>query len=336
MELVSDAPDACRRALGVELERVARSSLASTTAWAAREFLGSTDAATPEGRASCWRGADAFALDRAWPGLVVIADHAAGSQFVRLHERLGVGDALPDALACVALAGARFRGQRGRSWATLAGNLHVSVHFEVDRPAADDQAAIAVMPAVAASQAIERASDGAVRPGLKWVNDLLLGDRKMGGVLSATNVEAGRVRHLLFGIGINVAAAPTLPPSTRSLPPTRLADADASFATPDAWGRLLVPLLDALRACRELLADGRGSDLIDAYRERAAFLGRDVTIWPVDADDETRVEPIARGRVEALLPDLSLRLAGRSEPIRHGRMTFDQDVGPMDRGQRAQ
>lgn len=334
MTLVSDAPEACRSALGVEVRPVARAALGNAERWAADEFLAGANGAA----AGVWGSTEGSSIAPTWPGPIVVAERAAESQFVRLQRRLGEGVRPPDGLACVALTGSRFQGQRGRAWATLPGNLHVSVHLTFDGSADDAagaQAAISVLPAVAASRAIERASEGSVRPRLKWVNDLLLDDRKVGGVLSATRLEAGRVRHLLFGIGLNVAAVPRLPLSERTLPPARVADRDASFAHPDAWGRLLAPLLEALVAGRDRLRQGRGDELIDAYRERAAFLGRTVTIWPIDessragatspahANGSPDIRPLAHGRVEALLPDLSLRIAGHDTPIRQGRMTID-------------
>ena len=331
MKLVSDAPDACRMALGMRLAAAEPADLDAPSRWAAATFL---DAGRP-----VWRVPDRTPVVPSWNGPIVVAERAAGSQFVRLQELLASdeepgGGPVPDVLACVALAGSRFRGQRGRTWATLRGNLHLSVHLQLDLPAKEAQAALAVLPAVAASRAVECASDGIVRPGLKWVNDLLLRDRKIGGVLSASHVESGRVRHLLLGIGLNVAATPDLPASPRALPAGRLADVDARFAGPDAWGRLLGPLLDEIALAGDRLAAGRGGEIVDAYRERAVFLGRRVTIWPVDEPDDGDATPIARGRVEALLPDLSLRLVGRSEPVRRGRMTLDdeplQDVGPVD------
>ncbi len=312
MTLLTDLRDVERLAFGDGLEPAELDTLPSDAAWAWRALAG-------DGTASRIRGAEL----RVWPGPVVIVAHAPTSQFGVLQQRLAAGDPVPDALATVALEGSRFRGQRGRAWATLAGNLHLSVHLSLNLPAAEVQAALAVLPAVATARAIERASQGAVRPGLKWVNDLLLADRKVGGVLSASHVEGGRVRHLLLGIGVNVAARPELPATARALPPARLADADPRFADPAAWSRLLHPVLEEIEAARTALDEGHGAALIDAYRDRAAFLGRRVTIWPVDDEDDASAEPIARGVVEALLPDLSLRIRGIPDPVRHGRMTLD-------------
>jgi BirA family biotin operon repressor/biotin-[acetyl-CoA-carboxylase] ligase len=241
-----------------------------------------------------------------------------------MNEVLAAGGTLPDGLACLALTGSRFQGQRGRAWTALRGNLHLSVHFSLDLDAADHQAGLTVLPAVATARAIEVASDGRVRPGAKWVNDLTLAGRKVAGVLTATQLHGGRLRHAVLGIGVNVARAPELPPTPRVTRPGSLADADAAFAGDDAWARLLPLLLTELERGRALLAAGEGGALLDAYRARATFLGRAVTIWPVDEGVESGdVRPLAYGVVHALRDDLALELEGVDAPVRHGRMTLD-------------
>ena len=39
---------------------------------------------------------------------------------------------------------------------------------------------------------------------LKWPNDLLVGGRKLGGMLAETHAEDGRLRHAVLGLGLNV------------------------------------------------------------------------------------------------------------------------------------
>src|SRR6056297_2847932 len=117
-------------------------------------------------------------------GPLVVVRHATRSQLDVLDE-LSTGDSgVTGGTTCVALAGSRFRGQRGRTWSTSRGNLHASVHLAFDVDAAASLAALAVLPAVAAAEAIEEVSEGRVLPRLKWVNDLLLDERKVGGVLT--------------------------------------------------------------------------------------------------------------------------------------------------------
>ena len=259
-------------------------------------------------------------------GPLVVVRHATRSQLDVLDE-LSTGDpGVTGGTTCVALEGSRFRGQRGRTWSTSRGNLHASVHLAFDVEAAENQAALAVLPAVAAAEAVEEVSEGRVRPGLKWVNDLLLDERKVGGVLTSTQVQSGRIRDARVGIGVNLTYAPQIVATRGALEAGRLADADGVFAKPDAWALLLPALTRRLARGRDAVASGEGGRLVDRYRDRAAFLGRHVTIWPVDDDGGGRVReatPIAQGRVLELRPDLSLILEGAAQPIRNGRMTID-------------
>ena len=315
MPILTDTPDDVRTLLPVGATwRAAGASgfpAALAAAWAA---LGSE-------RPMWW------ALDGA-ERIVVVVEEAPRSQFDALNERLADGRDVPIGVVCVACTGSRFHGQRGRPWAALRGNLHVSVHLSLDVDAAATQAGLAALPAVAIARAIERATAGRVVPRLKWVNDVLVDDRKVAGVLVATQVQGGRARHAVVGVGANAAWAPELAPSPRTARPTSLADVDpVGFGArdPGAWTALLPPLLEELEHGRTLLQAGDGAALVDAYRERAAFLGRMVTVWPVDEDAP---RPLVRGRVAELLPDLSLRFEGRVEPIRSGRMTIDASDEP--------
>lgn len=276
-----------------------------------------------------------------WPGTLSIVDDAPASQFVALHTAWADGLEVPDHVACIALTGAKFRGQRGRSWSALRGNLHLTVHLVVDVPAREAQAALAVAPVVALARAIERVTSGSVQPRVKWVNDLLLPrvrpdggstddgvtEGKVAGVLTATRTDGTSVRSVLYGIGVNVARAPSVPPSPRALPPATLADVDGSFANDDAWGPLALAVLRELRDAVATLQGGKGTTLVEAYRDRAAFLGRDVTIWPVDADDDgIGGAPLAAGRCLAMAEDLSLHLEGHEGWVRTGRMTLGPQV----------
>jgi biotin-[acetyl-CoA-carboxylase] ligase BirA-like protein len=252
---------------------------------------------------------------------LLIARKVGFSQFERLAAWAREGGAPPDGLACVALAGSRFRGQRGRPWTALPGNLHLAAHLTLDVDAAAAQAGLSLLPSVAVARAIEHVSDGRVRPGLKWVNDLVVEGRKVGGVLTASQVRGARALHLVVGVGVNVARAPDLPSSTRALPAGSLADADPVFAGEAGWARLLPAVRAELARARDQLRRGGSAVLLEPYRERAAFLGRRVTIWPVEDGDGP---PIARGRVLALNDDLSLGLEGVAAPVRRGRMTLDE------------
>ena len=136
---------------------------------------------------------------------------APGSQYDLLRSLAATGSLPAGNLFCLAGRGRGFHGQHGRSWQALPGNLHLSVALAADLPVPGWGPALPALPAVAALDAVRRCVGPGPRLGLKWVNDVLADEAKLGGVLTAVRTRAGRIERIFLGIGLNVAAAPPLP-----------------------------------------------------------------------------------------------------------------------------
>lgn len=67
-----------------------------------------------------------------------------------------------------------------------------------------DTACITAWVAVATIRALEKAIG--IQPQVKWVNDIMLHGKKIGGILTEMSVESesGQIQHLVVGIGLNV------------------------------------------------------------------------------------------------------------------------------------
>ncbi len=267
---------------------------------------------------------DPLALPEALPGWhrVLVVDRSETSQFDTLHRLLAEGFSPPGPVACFALEGREFHGHRGRSWTALRGNIHLSVAFCPPEFPARDALAFVVLPAVATVDAVRAVTGRRIVPKIKWVNDLMLDDAKVAGVLTATASQADLLTHAVVGVGLNVESTPHIPPTPFVPAVTSLAKRGAKLRHQD----LIRPLLGAILSRYEELLRNGPAGLIDAYRTAADVVGRKVVIYPEGIDDQTPVdtwpEPIARGRVEAIRDDLSLLLEGRSEPIARGRLTL--------------
>jgi BirA family biotin operon repressor/biotin-[acetyl-CoA-carboxylase] ligase len=126
------------------------------------------------------------------------------------------------------------RGSRGRGWDSPRGGLWLSVLL---RPGTEPALEVlSLRTALAVAAVIEQAAPG-VRLGLKWPNDLLLGNLKVGGILCEARWQGGTPGWVAVGVGINVAndippglttqaialatAAPGLRPETLALPVAR-------------------------------------------------------------------------------------------------------------------
>jgi BirA family biotin operon repressor/biotin-[acetyl-CoA-carboxylase] ligase len=94
------------------------------------------------------------------------------------------------------------RGRHGRVWDSPPGGLWVSVVCRPDGTPAIAHASVRVGLEVAA--AIEATLPGLPRLELKLPNDLLLGGRKVGGILCEARWEGSRLVSFIVGVGINV------------------------------------------------------------------------------------------------------------------------------------
>lgn len=96
------------------------------------------------------------------------------------------------------------RGRMGRSFLSSSENgLYMSV---ILRPqiSADKCVGITAATAVAVARAIEEESG--VITGIKWVNDVFVGEKKCAGILTeaAIDFESGGVQYVIVGIGVNI------------------------------------------------------------------------------------------------------------------------------------
>lgn len=94
------------------------------------------------------------------------------------------------------------RGRTGRAWHSEKGTgLYFTLLLRPRLSPA--QAPLLTMLAGISAQAAIQAQTG-LTPELKWPNDLLLGGKKVGGILTEMHAEPSAVRFVIIGIGINV------------------------------------------------------------------------------------------------------------------------------------
>jgi BirA family biotin operon repressor/biotin-[acetyl-CoA-carboxylase] ligase len=91
------------------------------------------------------------------------------------------------------------RGRLGRAWSDVPGSsLLVSVLL---RPKLEPESA-PLLSLLAAVAMIEASGLPGMRS--KWPNDLVVGDRKLGGILAEAAIADGAVRHVVVGTGLNL------------------------------------------------------------------------------------------------------------------------------------
>ncbi|MGH2724699.1 MAG: biotin--[acetyl-CoA-carboxylase] ligase [Actinomycetota bacterium] len=196
------------------------------------------------------------------------------------------------------------RGRLGRSWADAPGTaLLFSVVLRPPVPPAA-AAAISLLAAVEMGRAARPAPVVA-----KWPNDLLVGEKKVGGILPEARVRAGSIEHLVLGIGVNVTTAPDdLPPDVREVA-TGLA-AEGGPADP---ATLLAAFLTGFRNAYRPWEPGFVGRVVGEYAKVCATIGRRVRVTTTSG---RTVEGVATGVDER--GALVVAAGGRTEPVAFG------------------
>ncbi len=171
----------------------------------------------------------------------------------------------PEGLVIVADEQTAGRGRRGRRWSSPRGaGLYLSCLL---RPGTDEKSSrvvslITLGAGVAVQEGICQASGLAAE--LKWPNDVVVGRRKLAGILAEGLGLGSGSQAVVLGIGVNV---------TRASHPSDVADRATSLEEELGWvvdrWSLQEALLGALDEIYERLRRGEVDDILRAWRDRA-------------------------------------------------------------------
>lgn len=261
-------------------------------------------------RAAVWKTMDALRED----GYVIEAAPRRGYRLLDGPDRLREGTILPyldparrDRLICLdsvdstnnyaktlAMGGAPDgtvvvsdeqtggRGRQGRSFLSPKGRgVYLTMLL---RPAVSPVSALTLTAwaAVAVCDGIEAACG--VRPGIKWTNDIILGQKKLAGILTEMSVEGetGDLQYIVTGVGVNVLHGPEdFSPELRDI----ATSLSLELGHPVSRGRLCACVI---RALDDMYAAwlGGGGDYYERYRRDCLTLGRLVRVLRADRVDE--------------------------------------------------
>ncbi|MEI7899914.1 MAG: biotin--[acetyl-CoA-carboxylase] ligase [bacterium] len=198
----------------------------------------------------------------------------------------------------VVVAGAQTagRGRMTRVWfSPQAVNLYFSILL---RPAVEPGSAVS-LPLVAGLAVVSALTELAPEtvPRIKWPNDILIGHKKVCGILCEMQAETDCVRHINLGVGVNVnLAREALPEALHSRATSLRIETGRHFSRAVVLATILnrfEPLYD--RWCVAGL-----EPLLGAIGAHDALRGRQITV----EQGTHRVSGVANG----ILPDGALRL----------------------------
>ena len=176
-------------------------------------------------------------------------------------------EATTDGTVVVAETQTSGRGRFGRKWTSPTGNIYMSVVF---RPTLDALPYLSILAGVATIQTIRKTTG--LEPKVKWPNDVMLGTKKVAGILVESVTEGDAVCYAVLGIGINVALDPSKNEEISGIA-TSLEGAVGKPLVREDILRQLLQDLDSL-----YLKLIQGQTPIEAWREMLETLGQNVQV----------------------------------------------------------
>lgn len=206
------------------------------------------------------------------------------------------------------------RGRLGRKWTSpTRKGLWFSVLLRPElRPQETTQLTIA--SATALRRAIQTVTG--LQTEIKWPNDLLIGGKKVVGILTEMSAEVDRVRHIILGIGVDVNQdASEFPPELRKIATSLKIEAGAEISRAELATAILQELdFDYARIC-----GGKFSAVADEWEAGCATIGKNVSVQMGDRK--------IRGCAEALDDDGALLVRtehGHLERVIGGDVTLEK------------
>ncbi len=171
------------------------------------------------------------------------------------------------------------RGRRARSWISpLGSGLYLSLAYTFARPPAH-LAPLTLALGVSVATTVRDAGVADVM--LKWPNDIMLGDGKVGGILTESKASHGDSSiTIVAGLGINIAFDAPLELETAAV--QRAVDLRSAVESVPARDELAVLCIDSLYAGCERFASTGFSTFLAGWRQLDWLHGRAVMVEEVE------------------------------------------------------
>lgn len=139
-------------------------------------------------------------LHTKWAGRQLYYFESTGS--TNLDVKRLMEDGAEEGVLAVAGEQTQGRGRRGRSWQSPPdSNIYMTIGLRPDfQP--DLAPMVTLLKAMAVAKAVEETCD--LKTQIKWPNDVVVGGRKICGILTEMSAETGYIQYIVIGTGINV------------------------------------------------------------------------------------------------------------------------------------
>lgn len=188
------------------------------------------------------------------------------------------------------------RGRLNRVWLSPRGNIALSV---ILRPSMAHLHSLVMLASLAVVHSIEAVTG--LKSQIKWPNDVLIGGKKVCGILIESQVQENRVDYAIVGIGVNVNLKP--------------GDFPDISPTATSLSRELGREIPRISLIQNLLVEieglylvmSAGESIYEEWRDSLVTLGKEVRVQFGDTIEEGIAESVARdGSLRLRLSDGSL------------------------------
>jgi len=186
--------------------------------------------------------------------------------------RLGESGA-PDGTVVIADSQTKGRGRMQRVWHSPPGsNIYTSIILRPDfEPERAPQISIAAGVAVAGI--LNAYSPGKVQ--LKWPNDVLIGGKKVCGILSQLKTKAGSIDFVVLGIGINInVSIDQFPPDVKNIATSLAIETGREISRLD----LIISLYENMAKCYKKLLQNNFGAIKEEWLKLAPMIGQNVQV----------------------------------------------------------
>lgn len=259
---------------------------------------------------------------REWVREILLFDRVDSTNRIALEM---ASQGLPEGIVILAEAQEKGKGRLGREWFSPEGkNLYFSLLLRPYQPVRDFPL-FSLATSVALVEAIQRVTGLAVQ--IKWPNDLVLGEKKLAGILLESEVRGEQAPPLVVGIGVNVnIQLEEFPPELQKTATSLQSALGQTIDRAD----LLIEIFNALAEQYSLLADQKEL-LIQKVRQLCQTLGKRVRIetarqefegWAEDLqEDGALLIRMGDGKQRRILVGDVTHLREVKDPLSHGRST---------------
>ncbi len=212
-----------------------------------------------------------------------IKDKLKGSigRNILFYERIGSTNTIAYAIAeetdegtvVIANSQEKGKGRLGRVWISPPDkNIYMSIIIKPNL-ISEDVTLITLMAAVACTRALKRLTDLDIR--IKWPNDLILNDRKFGGILTELKIHKKRVIFAVIGIGLNINVdINVFPQEIRDISTSILNETGKLYSRSE----IIAEILDEIDYWYKVLKEDNRLKILSEWERLSCTLGREIKV----------------------------------------------------------